>query len=541
VKKIPATFLLLALLVVVAGCGIAEKMDTTPEPERTIRATGTAAKELADVLAKVKDADSAKGAIGEVDRKFTALRDVIKKLDTVLRDQSNVVFVLADKPKLMNLMLGFHKECKRLEAEGERLNAISDLPSEFWKTCMLRNMDVMTVQLSLPGVSDKIDVDQLGRFLKNVQGLYQKHAYEEVLQVDLLDAGFGSVDEVCAGLQKLAPGATLYHTEIDDKERICLAPIKDFKAIASAIDFGKVVLQNETKVYLRIKIDHEKAMAEAEKALKESERQAKEKREAEEKAKAVDEERRKQEEAKRQAEEEGRRKQEEAERQKKENEKKDVAAAAEPKELSPSDPDYCEKLVEQAVSDDRAKCEKAVEVLLTKTPADVASLETRKKIARAFKRLAEEDHGVAKEKAVRGLVIWGGKHSGPILLKMLEAAQPAAEEQVIGALAEIKYGPAAAVLATKLGDQRLRQASTDALKQLGSDAEDALVKLVRGENQQNALAAIGLLGEIGTRRSLSALGKGTSNRNAERSAACKEALRKVKARLKESKEGRKTV
>ena len=91
-------------------------------------------------------------------------------------------------------------------------------------------------------------------------------------------------------------------------------------------------------------------------------------------------------------------------------------------------------------STEPAKRQRAINALLKTTPDDVPSLETRKQIAKAFKRLAEspDTFGREKEQAIRGLVIWGGKYSGPILLGLLNTAHGSDQRHLIQALGEIK-------------------------------------------------------------------------------------------------------
>src|SRR5689334_24340696 len=69
-------------------------------------------------------------------------------------------------------------------------------------------------------------------------------------------------------------------------------------------------------------------------------------------------------------------------------------------------------------TDSRGQSE-AAESLLKVRPSDVADPNTRKLIARGYKALATEKHGFNKEKAIEGLVIWGGKYSVPILVEKI--------------------------------------------------------------------------------------------------------------------------
>jgi hypothetical protein len=210
------------------------------------------------------------------------------------------------------------------------------------------------------------------------------------------------------------------------------------------------------------------------------------------------------------------------------------AARIKEEEGDPSDPNYYDKLAELVIADDVFKRDKAVRVLLRTSPSQVTP-EQRKKIARAFKQLAEDDRASMREEAIKGLVIWGGKYSGPILLRMLEDSRPFEVEHVIKALGDIKYAKAAPALAAKLGDFFLHQHVRRALRQMGEDAEDALLVVAPSQNPDICLAAIELLGDCGTAKSLPLLRQGATARNLRVRDASKEAIRKIIARQKEAK------
>jgi hypothetical protein len=86
-----------------------------------------------------------------------------------------------------------------------------------------------------------------------------------------------------------------------------------------------------------------------------------------------------------------------------------------------------------------------------------------------------------------------------------------------------------------LGDFFLHQHVRRALRQMGEDAEDALLVVAPSQNPDICLAAIELLGDCGTARSLPLLRQGATARNLRVRDASKEAIRKIIARQKEAK------
>lgn len=226
-----------------------------------------------------------------------------------------------------------------------------------------------------------------------------------------------------------------------------------------------------------------------------------------------------------------RKEQEEARRQDEERRKEEAGP-------DPSDPKYFQKLVERMNSNDSAKRKKAIDALLKITPDDIPEFDTRKQIAKAFKRLAESPETFGKEKtqAIRGLVIWGGKHSGPILLRLLNTSHGSDQKPLIEALGEIMYSPAADAIAAKLATANCRDCAIQALQAIGPEAEPAVMQVAASQNLRVCLTAVSLLGDLGTTKSLPLLSKGLSSRNGQLREACREAMRRIKIRGKKARD-----
>jgi HEAT repeat protein len=153
-----------------------------------------------------------------------------------------------------------------------------------------------------------------------------------------------------------------------------------------------------------------------------------------------------------------------------------------------------------------------------------------------LKKLAESDSSFDKKKAIKGLVIWGGQFSVPILLKMLDDSHHFEQIEIMKALGDLKDPQAAEALASRLGDFSTHEVAFAALKQLGSGAEDALLEVAPSEDPKICLAAITLLGNSGTEKSLEFLRQAQSaSRNADVRTAAKIATKKIIARKNKEK------
>ena len=494
----------IALFAAVAGCGL----DFTPEPTRTFRAIARATNEVAEELQRVRDADSARAAADTIDRKCAQLCELWDRLPEIERKERAAptkVKVSTAKEALESLKTA----TSRMRSERERLEELQGLPIEFWKIFESRMLDLQLKALEAVARARPDAGAELYAFDRGMKDLLDRVGYERVVKVDLVAMRFDLADKAREKLRQVAPGATVFDIKADDKMKVVLGPVADFKAFTSAIDFGDVVFQNETKRLLRIRIHPMKLGARAETSEEENEL------------------------ARKENEENARKAQKESEKQmaraRAEAEKQEAARSREESGGDPNDPAYYDRLAEMVASSDYFKQEKAVKILLRTSPSQV-TFEQKKKIAKAFKQLAEDDRGSMREEAIKGLVIWGGKYSGPILLRMLEDARAFEEEHVIKALGDIKYAKAAPALAAKLGDFFLGKQAGNALRKMGEEAEDAVLAVAPSPDPKICLPAVELLGDCGTKKSLPLLRRGATSRNFQVREASKEAIRKILAR-----------
>ena len=224
-----------------------------------------------------------------------------------------------------------------------------------------------------------------------------------------------------------------------------------------------------------------------------------------------------------------------AELQRKKLEEEREARAKEAKGPDPSDPDYYDKLADRMTSDNSLYRTKAVNVLVNTDPASVSSAAAKKKIARAFKQLAEGDIAGDRRKAIKGLALWGGKFSVPILLKMLDGRNTAYEEEVLKALGDLKDPQAAPAMAARLGNVRFHQIAFNALNDMGSGAEDALLEVGPSNDATICISAITLLGNVGTAKSIAFLQRAQSTINPAVRTAARSAMQKINARKRQEK------
>jgi predicted outer membrane protein len=198
-----------------------------------------------------------------------------------------------------------------------------------------------------------------------------------------------------------------------------------------------------------------------------------------------------------------------------------------------SDPDYFEKMLDRLRSTNRVVTSQAVDALAEADPTQVKNPETRKQITREFQRIAFDSRFLDQEKAVRGLYTWGGKHAASLLLKLLPHADSSAQRRIVEILADLQDERAVAALVTMLnGGWENRRTAKDALIQMGSLAETAVLDVVASSDPDVCLSAIEVLSQIGTEESLPKLRRALQSKNSDVREKADLAIRLIRLRAK---------
>lgn len=180
-------------------------------------------------------------------------------------------------------------------------------------------------------------------------------------------------------------------------------------------------------------------------------------------------------------------------------------------------------LVADLKSDDKAKRNLAL-LRISQVKPDAARAEVEA-ILLGF--LKDEDQ-FARQNAAKGLAVWGGKDSIAPLIKQLEDSAFPPRWAAIEALGHLKDSRAAEPLAKLLADRKDPLYASNALKALGAEAEDAVLKLVQHEKPDVRRDACGILKVIATAKSLPALQKASSDSDALTARFAKEAVKTAK-------------
>jgi hypothetical protein len=190
------------------------------------------------------------------------------------------------------------------------------------------------------------------------------------------------------------------------------------------------------------------------------------------------------------------------------------------------------RLAQLLNSNDTFGKKEAAETLLRVRPSDVANPETRKLIARGYRSLAAEGFGTDQDEAIRGLVIWGGKYSVPILIELMDKEKVRVSDEIFTALGQLKDPRGAEAVARHLGNFFNHDAAVASLRRMGPAAEDVLIDTAPSNNADVSLAAVQLLGEVGGEKSLAILQRATEARNPQIKQTARDAIKRIRLRQK---------
>jgi hypothetical protein len=286
--------------------------------------------------------------------------------------------------------------------------------------------------------------------------------------------------------------------------KVWLGPIDDFDAFCKRIDYGQVEEQNAEERVAKVRVDAAKAKAkheESERPWRESQAQARKAFEEQLRAAGVP---------------EG-------------TIKIPTVEDLEAKLPEASDPDYHKKLAGLMLNDANYQAKsQAIDALLAVQSEDIKDKTVRKQIAVNFRTLAERD-GLPDDrgKAIRGLILYGGKFSIPILIEILKSEEMEAPPELFKAFVQYPDEKGAAAVANQLTNFFNRKEALRTLKQMGPAAEDALIAVAPSDDPEVSLAAVTTLGDVGTKKSLSLLNKAAKSPNQEVSSAAKGASKAI--------------
>jgi hypothetical protein len=432
------------------------------------------------------------------------------------------------------------KAVQELEAETERLETLKGLPPEFWNAFRLEwyqaNAKVYGAMGAEPGEDPGFTAG-----VQQTATMLQTHGPERIIEFTLKNIAGGDKDAAVEKIRALAGNgaevASFADPESYDEWLVAVGPVDDFDKLVAAVDFGTVTDQEKAKCEIIVELKPiEETMVTTEVAT--------------EVAPPVG----------------------YSEGMGRDGMMTDVAGEAmapgaesgqqalmmlaaggaefatklsafvprgAPGEPMFYHPNYHAQLAEHLFDAQSPFHEKAVLTLLNVPPQKVADKQVRGRIAQGYREIAFSEDSTRVASAIRGLIVWGGKFSAPLLVQLLEKNSAgggggeveAALYEGLGALATPEC--AAAVVA-RLANSTSSPEVIECLKRMGPVAEEPLLAELPFEAAEGNKAAIALLAEIGTRKSNAILRLATKSENEDVATAALDAIRKIRDRERQT-------
>lgn len=187
-----------------------------------------------------------------------------------------------------------------------------------------------------------------------------------------------------------------------------------------------------------------------------------------------------------------------------------------------------EKLLNDLVTGNVFAQRDALTALSLMNPEEIEDEELRTKITARIRQLATE-RGSFQGNAIKAIAVWHDEESVSVLINMIGARGFVASE-LYSVLGKLKDPRAALPVAQKLGDFFDHDHAFNCLREMGPVAEDALIAAAPSNNAKVSIAALTLLAQFGTEKSIPILGKAQRSANPQVRELAKQGLKQVRER-----------
>ena len=501
-RTLPIGPLSLVLLVALfSGCG-------SREPLITLQKLIDTSNEISKDLESVHDAPSAMAVTTNLDHNFQLMNELVAKIPELERKYKDRKF---PKITIENITRNSKNAEKRFTAQIERMRTLRGLPIEFWRVLRIRALETAHTSLSnahAPELGQEAQV-----FLEDTIRSLKQHGHDKTILLEFTNLPFHLQEKMINHLQALAPDATIKVLSVPGITDILISPVDDYEAFRTALDLGTITFEDASQRRLEIQVDRRKLGARANS-------------DEEEDRLVAEEERRKREEESKAFEEKQRKFQEQI-----------AKKLEEQREPDSNDPEYYEKLAERMLSENVFIRGNALAALIKADPSQVESAETRKTIARNFRKLALDSQHHEQDKCIKGLVVWAGKYSVPVLIEMLENDMVSFGNRTLlyKTLGDLKDPRAVEPVAKRLTNFSDQRDAFECLRRIGPPSEDALLQAIPLFDYHTRIKLLEILADCGTSKSYRFLRQCQKDRNPQIRDLAKRTKNAIRKRLNDEK------
>ncbi|MHC5542940.1 HEAT repeat domain-containing protein, partial [Singulisphaera rosea] len=160
---------------------------------------------------------------------------------------------------------------------------------------------------------------------------------------------------------------------------------------------------------------------------------------------------------------------------------------------------------------------------LSRAPAN----DRREEVAKAIEPMLQNPEVFERIEAAKVLAVWGGPENIPVLVKALKDPEVFVRWAVLDALKLLKDPSSADAIADAMKGNHDRAKAGEALREIGTPAEDAVLKCLNSGEMFLRMDACKILADIGTSKSIPALRKLAQRRNGLDGMAARDALNQI--------------
>lgn len=514
-----------AVVALAAGCAQNEGMRTANEMVASMKA-------LTELLKSVQDPATAQAAAPQIGPAFQRMFDALDKMLAYEQKNGEVRGMKGSIERLKSDLAQVQNDFK---AESERIERLDGLPAEFWGPMREYGAKSILGGLKATGVADQEIISQV----EKVIALYASAGVNNTVEFVVANVYPHNHAETIEKCRKLG-GPNTQLIEFPDPDRanatiVVMGPVAGFDDVVAKVDFGKVVEQDKGRCEFLLELapssevaatpppgfdapteygssnspaDFQSRHEEAQAKMRES-LEAAQSRESEMGA--------------------GRRRRFES------PPSGFGVGASGFDDLDDSDPDYHAQLAKLLTRGGMSDQRDAMEELLHIMPESVADKKVRAEIARGFRDLAVESSHPDRN-AIKGLVLWGGKHSVPLLIQILEKqSRMKVDDAVYEGLAKYPTPEGAEAAASRVGNFFDGDLAISCLKRMGPVAEEAVIEIAPSDDLKVNFFAIDFLKDHGTEKSYDILQRARKSPNRDLKEAATSALREIRLREQENK------
>ena len=443
-------------LATLVGCEDAFQNDGMVKAKRML----SAMEGLSDTMASIKDPESARAAMPNIEYVFTEYADALDEIATYERKNGQIHGLKSDIEKLKK---GLANSTKDIELHGRRLSRIKGLPADFWEVYRTQQA-IFLIKVLEAGpnrggnrANEAMDKAYL------VRNLFVEHGPSKTVEIALSGFTFrsGSKDTIEKLTGVLESEASVIEIDDDSSGKILvMGPTDKYDELLTLTrELGNVTFEDRPRRIIEFTIDSSQDPS----SRRLAERHADSKSSAFERMESM--------------------RNRTGSRNKSQTASDMLSRVKSDKLETESSEEYLERLID-ALEDDHSFIHRDAKKKLARLkPSKVKNKQHKQRIARAFRSAVRDSNRLSRNSEdLQGLLNWAGKHSVPILIEKMAEEELKISPIFFDSLAKYPTPEGARAVAEQLGNFFNHKAAVSCLRKMGPTAESTLIAVAPSDN-----------------------------------------------------------